>query len=414
MRRVVVTGVGLVTPLGIGAEPTWEALLAGRSGAGPITRFDAAAHKTRFACEVRDFDPERFIERKRVKEHDRFAQFAVAAARMAWDDAGLPPAAADRAFSERAGCIVGVGIGGLETIERTHLVLREKGPGRVSPYFIPQVISNLGPGQVAMKLGLRGVNYATTSACASGAHAVGEAARWIQRGGADVMVAGGAEAAITPLAMAGFNAMYALSTRNDAPARASRPFDRGRDGFVMAEGAGVLVLEERARALARGARIYAEVCGYGATDDAYHLTQPAPEGEGAQRAMRLCLEDGAIDPARVGYINAHGTSTDTGDANETRAIRAVFGAHAERLAVSSTKSMTGHLLGAAGGVEAAFTALALHREVLPPTINLDEPDPACDLDYVPHRARPAAVDVALSNSFGFGGTNVTLALARHP
>jgi 3-oxoacyl-[acyl-carrier-protein] synthase II len=412
MRRVVVTGIGLVTPLGVGVDPSWSALLGGQSGVAPITLFDAAGYRTRFAAEVKGFTPDAYIPHRKLKELDRYSQFAVAAAVMAWGDAGLGDAL-PQSERDRIGTIVGVGIGGIETIERHHRTLLEKGPNRVSPYFIPAAISNMAAGQVAMRLGLRGINYCTTSACASGAHAVGEAMRLIQRGAAEVMVAGGAEAAITPLGVAGFNAMLALSTRNDEPAKASRPWDRGRDGFVMGEGAGLLVLEDRERALARGARIYAELVGYGATDDAHHVTQPAPEGEGAQRAMREALADGAIDAARVGYINAHGTSTMQGDMQESRAIRAVFGEHAERLAVSSTKSMTGHLLGAAGGVEAAFTALALAHETLPPTINLDDPDPACDLDYVPHTMRRAAVDVALSNSFGFGGTNVTLALARH-
>ncbi len=413
MRRVVVTGLGLVTPLAVGVDATWTALLEGRSGVGPITLFDAAGYRTRFAAEVKGFSAEPYVHHPRkLKELDRYSQFAVAAAVMAWRDAGLSeelPAS----VRDDIGAIIGVGIGGIETIERHHRTLLEKGPGRVSPYFIPAAISNMAAGQVAMRLGLRGINYCTTSACASGAHAVGEAMRLVRRGAAEIMVAGGAEAAITPLGVAGFNAMLALSTRNDEPQKASRPWDRGRDGFVMGEGSGVLVIEEREHALARGATIYAELVGYGATDDAHHVTQPAPEGEGAQRAMRAALRDGAIDATRVGYINAHGTSTPQGDVQETKAIHAVFGEHARRLAVSSTKSMTGHLLGASGGVEAAFTALALSRRALPPTINLDDPDPACDLDYVPHRARRAAVDVALTNSFGFGGTNVTLALARH-
>lgn len=412
-RRVVVTGVGLVTPLGISLESTWDALLAGTSGAGPITHFDASAHRTRFACEVKGFDPLQWVDGRKLKELDRYSTFGLAAGLMAWRDAGLGDDL-PRAERDHIGVILGVGIGGIDTIERHHKVLLEKGPGRVSPYFVPSAISNMGAGQVAMRLGLRGINYCTTSACASGAHAIGEAGRLVQRGAADVMLAGGAEAAITALGIAGFNAMLALSTRNDDPARASRPWDKGRDGFVMGEGAGLLVLESRERALARGARIYAELVGYGATDDAHHVTQPAPEAEGAQRAMREAMEDGAVDPSRVGYVNAHGTSTRQGDAEESRAIRAVFGAHAERIAVSSTKSMTGHLLGAAGGVEGAITALALARGVLPPTINLDEPDPACDLDYVPREARRREVDVALSNSFGFGGTNVSLAFARHP
>jgi len=411
-RRVVVTGLGLVTPLGVGVEPTWEGLLDGRSGAAPITLFDASAHRTRFACEVKGFDPLAWVDGRKLKELDRYSAFGLAAGLMAWRDAGLGDDL-PRAERDHVGVILGVGIGGIDTIERHHRTLLEKGPGRVSPYFVPAAISNMGAGQIAMRLGLRGINYTTTSACASGAHAIGEAARLVQRGAADVMLAGGAEAAITPLGVAGFNAMLALSTRNDEPARASRPWDKGRDGFVMGEGAGVLVLESRDRALARGARVYAEVLGYGATDDAHHVTQPAPEAEGAQRAMREAMEDGGVDPARVGYVNAHGTSTRQGDAEESRAIRAVFGAHAERLAVSSTKSMTGHLLGAAGGVEGAVTALALARGVLPPTINLDDPDPSCDLDYVPHLSRAREVDVALSNSFGFGGTNVCLAFGRH-
>lgn len=412
MRRVVVTGIGLVTPLGVGVDPSWSALLAGQSGAAPITLFDAAGYRTRFAAEVKGFSPDPWINHRKLKELDRYSQFAVVSAVMAWADAGLGDELPQRE-RDRIGTIVGVGIGGIETIERHHRTLLEKGPNRVSPYFIPAAISNMAAGQVAMRLGLRGINYCTTSACASGAHAIGEAMRLVQRGAAEIMVAGGAEAAITPLGVAGFNAMLALSTRNDEPTKASRPWDRGRDGFVMGEGAGILVIEERERALARGAKIYAELVGYGATDDAHHVTQPAPEGEGAQRAMREALADGALDATRVGYINAHGTSTVQGDMQESRAVRSVFGAHAERLAVSSTKSMTGHLLGAAGGVEAAFTALALKHCVLPPTINLDDPDPACDLDYVPNAARRAEVDVALSNSFGFGGTNVTLALARH-
>ncbi len=412
MRRVVITGMGLVTPLGIGVDLTWNALIAGQSGVGPITRFDASAYKTRFAAEVPDFDPERFIERKKVREMDRVIQFSVAASGMAWDDAGIGSdlTSADRA---RMGCIIGIGIGGIETIERTVHTIRDKGPGRVSPYFIPSVISNLGAGQVAIRLGLRGVNYCITSACASGAHAIGEAFRWIQRGGADVMVVGGAEAAVCPVGIAGFNAMYALSVRNDDPARASRPWDRDRDGFVAGEGAGILVLEDRDRALSRGAKIYAEVIGYGATDDGYHITQPAPEGEGACRAMSEALADANVAPERVGYINAHGTSTQVGDLQETQAIRQVFGPHADRLAVSSTKSMTGHLLGAAGGIEAAFSALAIQRGVLPPTINLDHPGEGCDLDYIPHTSRLASVDVVLSNSFGFGGTNASLVIARH-
>ena len=408
-REVVVTGLGLVTPLGNDAATTWAALCEGRSGVGAITRFDASAHRTRIAAEVKGFDPLRWVDPRRVRETDRFTQFALAASQMAWQDAGIEGAFAP----ERAGAILGSGMGGLETIEHHYEVLRAKGPTKISPYFIPAAIANLGAGQVAMRLGLKGPNYCTTSACASGAHALGEARRWIERGAADVMLAGGAEATITPLGIGGFDAMRALSSRNDAPAEASRPFDAGRDGFVMGEGAGVLVLESRAHAEARGAQIYAVLSGYGATDDAFHITQPAPQGEGAQRAMAAALADARLSPEDIGYINAHGTSTPLGDAQETEAIRGVFGAHASSLAVSSTKSMTGHLLGAAGGVEAAFTALAIARGVLPPTINQTSRDPRCDLDYVPNVARAARVRHAMSNAFGFGGTNVSLVFSRY-
>lgn len=408
MRRVVVTGIGLITPLGIGTEETWNALVAGKSGIGPITRFDASNFDTKFAGEVKGWDPTRFIEKKKLKEMSRFIEFACGASVMAWQDAGLQPPSVEESYS--FGCIIGVGLGGIEVIENSARVLFEKGPGRISPYFIPGAIANLAAGQVAMRLGLRGVNYCTTSACASGAHAIGEAMRTIQRGDAEVMIAGGAEATVSPLGIGGFNAMKALSTRNDAPEKASRPWDKGRDGFVVGEGSGILVLEERERAMRRGARIYCELVGYGASDDAHHITQPAPEG--AQRAMALALADARLDPERVGYINAHGTSTPVGDINETRAIKAVFGAHARKLAVSSTKSMMGHLLGAAGGVEAGIIALAVYRGVIPPTINLDDPDDECDLDYVPHTAREVRLDVAMSNSFGFGGTNTSLIVAR--
>ncbi len=407
-REVVVTGIGLVTPLGLDLATTWSALCAGRSGVDRITRFDASTHRTRIAAEVKGFDPLRWVDPKKVRETDRFTQFALAAAQMAWADAGL----GDRPLGDRGGAIVGSGMGGLETIEHHHETLRTRGAAKLSPYFIPATIANLGAGQVAMRLGLRGPNYCITSACASGAHAIGEAGRWIARGAVDVMVAGGAEATITPLGIGGFDAMRALSSRNDEPARASRPFDAGRDGFVMGEGAGIMVLESRAHAEARGAAVYATLAGYGATDDAFHITQPAPRGEGAQRAMRGALDDAGVAPEAVGYINAHGTSTPLGDAQESEAIRAVFGAHADALAVSSTKSMTGHLLGAAGGVEAAFTVLALARGVLPPTINLDVADPRCDLDFVPHVAREVSVQHALSNAFGFGGTNVSLLFSR--
>lgn len=413
MRRVVITGVGLVTPLGVGVAASWAALLRGQSGVAPITLFDASAHRTRIAGEVKGFDPEAYMDRRKTRECDRFTQFALAAAQMAWDNAGLDTDSPTDAERDRIGVILGSGMGGLGTIEAVFPVMVAQGPKRITPYFIPATIANLAAGQVAMRFKLRGVNFCTTSACASGAHAIGEAFRKVQYGKAPMMVAGGAEATVTALAIGGFNAMLALSTRNDDPTRASRPWDRDRDGFVLGEGAGVVVLEDRDRAIARGATIVAEIVGYGASDDAHHLTQPAPGGEGAQRAMREALDDGGIDPTRVGYINAHGTSTPQGDVVEDAAVRAVFGDHATRLAMSSTKSMTGHLLGAAGAVETVFTAMAIREGVLPPTINLDAPGEGCDLDHIPHEARKAEVDVALNNSFGFGGTNVSLAIARH-
>jgi len=407
--RVVVTGIGLVSPLGTGTAKNWEALLSGRSGIGPITRFAHDDYPVHFAGEVRDFDPAAFLEKKDVKKVDRFCQYAIGAAQLAVDDAGLRT---EGGFGERAGVIVGVGMGGIETIEDTHESFMQSRLKRVSPFFIPRLIANLAPGHISMRFGCRGPNYTTTSACASGGHAVGEAFRLIRFGYQDLMITGGSEAAVTPLGVGGFAVMRALSTRNDDPQRASRPFDKNRDGFVIAEGAGILVLESLAHAQARGARIYAEVVGYGANADAYHITSPAPEGEGAAGCMRLTLEDGDIEPTEVDYINAHGTSTPYNDANESLAIKKVFGEQAARMAVSSTKSMTGHLLGAAGGLEAAYAALAIHHQIIPPTINYEEPDPECDLDYVPNTARPAKIRVALSNSFGFGGTNVCLALRR--
>ncbi len=418
MRRVVVTGIGLVTPLGIGTNESWDALCAGRSGVAPITLFETtrfathlageASFDTRFAGEVKGWDPTRFIAKKKVKEMGRFSQFAMGASVMAWEDSGLEALGTD--WLHRVGCIIGVGLGGIDFIEANAKTLFEKGPGRMSPYFIPGCIANLAAGQIAIRLGLRGVNYCTTSACASGAHAIGEAMRWIQRGDADALIAGGAEAAVSPLGIGGFNAMKALSTRNEAPEKASRPFDRDRDGFVVGEGAGSLVLEEREQAIKRGAKIYCEIVGYGASDDAHHITQPHADGAG--RAMAQALADARLDPERVGYINAHGTSTLAGDINETRAIKAVFGQHAKSVAVSSTKSMMGHLLGAAGGVEGAIIALALKHGVMPPTINLENPGEECDLDYVPHTAREKTLDVAMSNSFGFGGTNTSLIMSR--
>jgi 3-oxoacyl-[acyl-carrier-protein] synthase II len=409
-RRVVVTGLGLVTPLGTGIEANWEKLVAGRSGIGPITRFDASSLPARVAGEVRDFDPERFIERRDLKKMDIFIQYALGAAQMAVEDAALPLPLGE---PERTGVIVGVGIGGITTVEEMYLQLSTGGFRRVSPFLIPRIIPNMASGQIAMRFGARGPNYATTSACASGAHAIGEALVLIRDGRQDVMLAGGAEAPVCLLGVGGFSAMRALATSfNQEPERASRPFDARREGFVIAEGAGVLVLEELEHARRRGARAYAELIGYGATCDAYHMTQPAPEGAGAAECMAHALADADLDPAEIGYVNAHGTGTPFNDAAETLGMKRVFGEHAARLPVSSTKSMTGHLLGAAGTVEAAYTVLALARGVLPPTINLEEPDPACDLDYVPNRARPASIEVAVSNSFGFGGTNAVLVFRR--
>jgi 3-oxoacyl-[acyl-carrier-protein] synthase II len=398
-----------VSPLGTGVERNWQALRAGRSGIRAITRFDCADFPSRIAGEVPDFVGENWIEKRDLKKMDIFIQYALAGATMAMEDAGLK---VDEENAERIGCIIGVGIGGISSIEETHLTFLDSRLRKVSPFFIPKLIGNLAPGQISIRFGIRGINYAPTSACASGAHGVGEAFRLIRDGYLDGAIAGGAEAAITPLGVGGFAAMRALSTRNDEPERASRPFDKQRDGFVIGEGAGILVLEELEMARARGARIYAEVVGYAANADAFHITQPAPEGRGAADCMRLALADAAVPLDTVGYINAHGTSTEHNDANETTAIKLVFGEHAHRLAVSSTKSMTGHLLGAAGGLEALYTALALHEQVLPPTINYEEPDPLCDLDYVPNQARPVDVDVALSNSFGFGGTNACLVMRR--
>jgi 3-oxoacyl-[acyl-carrier-protein] synthase II len=409
-RRVVVTGVGLVSPLGIGTEETWKALLAGRSGAGPITQFDASHHSTRFACEVKGFDPLRFFEKKEVKKVDRFIQFAIAAAEFALADASFEVEGKD---ATRVGVFVGSGIGGFATIEREHAALLEGGPRRISPFFIPAAIINLAAGWVSIRTGAKGPNSATATACTSGAHAVGESYRLIQHGDTDAMICGGSEAAITPLGVGGFCAMRALSTRNDAPEKASRPFDRDRDGFVIGEGAGILLLEELEHARRRGARIYCELVGYGMSADAYHISAPSEDGDGAIRVMRATLEDAGVAPDVVDYVNVHGTSTPRGDAVETLATKAVFGEHARRLALSSTKSMTGHLLGAAGGLEAGITALAIRDQVLPPTINHDNPDPECDLDCVPNAARKADVRYAISNSFGFGGTNAALLFKRY-
>ena len=408
-RRVVVTGVGLVSPVGIGTEETWQALLDGRSGAGPITLFDASHHSTRFACEVKGFDPLRWIEKKDVKKVDRFIQFAIAAADLAMKDAAF---AVDPAEAGRTGVFIGSGIGGFATIEREHAALLQGGPRKISPFFIPAVIINLASGWVSIRIGAKGPNSATATACASGAHAVGDSYRLIQRGEADAMITGGSEAAITPLGVGGFCSMRALSTRNDAPEKASRPFDKDRDGFVIGEGAGILVLEELEHARRRGARIYAEIVGYGTSGDAFHISAPSEDGDGAVRVMRATLEDAGVGPSVVDYVNVHGTSTPRGDAVETIAIKTVFGDQARRLALSSTKSMTGHLLGASGGLEAGVAALAVRDQVLPPTINHDTPDPECDLDCVPNQARKAEVRYAISNSFGFGGTNGALLFKR--
>jgi 3-oxoacyl-[acyl-carrier-protein] synthase II len=404
------TGVGLVTPLGTGVQKNWDAVTAGRSGIKLIDRFpDIESYASRIAGQVTDFRAEDFIEPKEIKKMDRFIHFAMGAAAMAMEDSGLK---IDPEFAEAVGVIIGVGMCGLETLEVTKVALLAGGPRKISPFFIPKVISNLAPGHVAIRFGAKGINLTPTSACASGTHAIGEAYHLIRRGLQDAVIAGGAEAAITPLGVGGFAAMKALSTRNDEPERASRPFDKDRDGFVIGEGSGVLILEEREHAVRRGAKIYAEVIGYGANGDAHHMTAPAPNGEGAARCMQLALRDAGIAPSEVDYINAHGTSTEYNDANESTAIKKVFGEHGARLAVSSTKSMTGHLLGAAGAVEGVYSALALHYGVIPPTINYDTPDPACDLDYVPNQARKADIKVALSNSFGFGGTNACVIFRR--
>ncbi|MGW8272339.1 MAG: beta-ketoacyl-ACP synthase II [Thermodesulfovibrionales bacterium] len=409
-RRVVVTGLGLITPLGTGVEKSWEALVRGDSGIGQITRFDPSEIPVRIAGEVDDFDPEKYIEYKEIKKMDRFIHFAVGAATMAMEDSGL---VITEENAERAGVLIGSGIGGLPAIEHYHKVLLEKGHRRITPFFIPMLIINLASGQVSMKYGMKGPNSAVVTACATGSHAIGDAFRIIQRGEADAMLAGGTESVITPLAIAGFAVMKALSARNSEPERASRPFDSARDGFVMGEGAGVVMLESLEHALARGARIYAEIVGYGMSADAYHMTTPSPGGEGPARCMAAALADARIRPEEVSYINAHGTSTRYNDEYETAAIKRVFGDHAYRLAVSSTKSMTGHLLGAAGGVEAIVCILSIVTGIVPPTINYENPDPECDLDYVPNEARRMVVDYALSNSFGFGGTNACVLFKKH-
>jgi 3-oxoacyl-[acyl-carrier-protein] synthase II len=417
-RRVVVTGLGALTPVGNTAEELWSALKQARSGVGPITKFDATTknaqgefeYATRIAGEVKNFDPLRYVDKKEARRLDPFLQYAMACGVMAVEDAGLDTSKVD---GTRFGVLIGSGIGGIQTLLSTHDTLREKGPERVSPFFIPMMIVNMASGLVSMRFGAKGPNSAVITACATGNHAIGDAFRIIQRDEADVMIAGGAEAIIIPLTIAGFCAMKAMSTRNDEPTKASRPFDAGRDGFVCGEGGGVVVLESLEHALRRDARIYAELVGYGMTGDAHHMTAPDPEGDGAARAMAAALRDAGLSGPEVGYINAHGTSTLYNDKFETLAIKRVFGDHARRLAVSSTKSMTGHLLGAAGGVEAIATTLALHHGVLPPTINYETPDPDCDLDYVPNQARKQDVEFALSNAFGFGGTNATVAFRKY-
>jgi 3-oxoacyl-[acyl-carrier-protein] synthase II len=401
-RRVVVTGIGLLSSAGSGTEETWRAVKEGRSGIGPITQFDATAFNCRIAGEVKDFDPTRWIEKKEIKKMARFIQFAIAASEFAMEGSGLK---VTNDISEQVGVYIGSGIGGFEVIEREHKNLLEKGPGRISPFFIPATIINLASGYVSIRTGAKGPNSATATACTTSAHAVGDSYKIIQRGDADVMICGGAEACITPMGIGGFAAMRALSQRNDEPQRASRPWDKHRDGFVVGEGAGILILEELEFAKRRGAPLLAELVGYGMSADAFHITSPAEDGDGAFRVMRNAMRDAKLQPEQVQYINAHGTSTEIGDKLETIAIKRAFGDHAYKLAVSSTKSMTGHLLGGAGGLEAGITVLAIRDQVAPPTINHEEPDPECDLDYVPNQAGPMRIEYALSNSFGFGGTN---------
>jgi 3-oxoacyl-[acyl-carrier-protein] synthase II len=409
-RRVVITGIGLVSPLGIGMEDNWNKLIRGESGIAPITRFDASAYATQIAGEVKNFNGEDFISKKELRKMDPFLQYGIAAARLAMDDSQLE---VNAQLSPRTGVITGCGLGGLSTIEYYHKILLEQGPKKISPFFIPMLIGNMAPGLISIYHNAKGPNLSIQTACAAGTHAVGLAFQTIRNGTADVMLTGGVEATITPVCVAGFNAMRAMSTRNSEPARASRPFDLERDGFVPGEGAAILILEELQLARERGAKIYAEVIGFGLTGDAHHMTAPAPDGEGAAACMRQALHDAGVEPQLVDYINAHGTSTDLNDKFETHAIKTVFGEHARKLAVSSTKSMTGHLLGAAGGVEAAYTALTIARGIMPPTINYENPDPDCDLDYVPNQARAGVVRAALSNSFGFGGTNAAVLFRKY-
>ncbi len=408
-KRVVITGIGAITPIGIGKDAFWQSLIAGKSGIKKITRFDASQYTTQIAGEVTDFDPAQYIDKKEAKRMDRFTQFAVSATKMAFEDSKIDLEKEDR---ERIGTMIGTGIGGMDTLHDQFSNLFDKGPGRVSPFFVPMMIGNMAAGQTSITFGLQGPCSSVTTACATGTNAIGDAFKVIQRGDADVMVAGGTEAAISPVAIAGFCSMKALSTRNDEPEKASSPFNKGRDGFVMGEGAGIVILESLEHATARGAHIYAEVIGYGSNADAYHMTAPAPEGARAAKCMAMALKDAGIKPEDVDYINAHGTSTLLGDKLETMAIKTLFGAHASTIAVSSTKSMTGHLLGASGGIEGIITALTLENDIIPPTINLENPDEELDLDYVPNVARKQVVNVALSNSFGFGGHNATILLKK--
>jgi 3-oxoacyl-[acyl-carrier-protein] synthase II len=408
-RRVVVTGMGLVIPIGIGVEIAWKNACAGKSGIGPLTRFDTNGFETKIAGEVKNFNPELYIDKKEIKKMDLFIHYAIAATKEALDDARLAITAEN---SERIGVIVGTGLGGLPSIERYHKVLLEKGPGRITPFFIPMLIANLASGQIAIQFGPKGPNTCVVTACATGAHCIGDAFRAIVYGDAEAMITGGTEANITPLTIGGFNAMKAISTRNDEPEKACRPFEKNRDGFVVAEGAGILILEELQFALKRKAKIYGELIGYGYTGDAYHITAPSPDGDGAIRCMKMAIKDAGLKPEDIDYINAHGTSTPLNDFTETLAIKAVFGDHAEKVPISATKSMTGHLLGAAGSTEAIFTILAIRDGIMPPTINYEEPDPQCDLDYVPNVARRKPIKIAMSNAFGFGGTNATLVFKK--
>jgi 3-oxoacyl-[acyl-carrier-protein] synthase II len=405
MRRVVITGIGVVSPLGCGNAKNWDALVNGRSGIGPITRFDASAMPVRIAGEVKDFNPEDFIDKKEIKKMDLFIQYALGAAQFAMEDSGL---AVTEENAERVGVLVGAGLGGLPTIEKYHSAFLEGGYKKISPFFIPMLIINLAPGHISIRYGAKGPNISSVSACATATHSIGDAYHIIKRGDADAMIAGGTESTVTPLGIGGFAVMKALSDRNDNPQAASRPFEKNRNGFILGEGAGIVILEEYEAARKRGAKIYAEVVGYGLTGDAYHLTAPAPGGEGAARCMKMALANAGVNPEQVGYINAHGTSTPMNDLYETMAIKTVFGNHAAQVKISSTKSMTGHLLGAAGGIEAVFSCMAMEKGVIPPTINYEEPDPECDLDYTPNTACEARIEYAMSNNFGFGGTNASL------